>query len=190
MTYLENKKIFLSLVDEYAPNTKFFTVDEDIQIKCALLYAPAYQELADFRTRKKVKEIEVSKSDIEGYEKVKLPKCKQIKKIIGMDENNNKKSVDHYILGEYIYVSNKENSKIVIEYIPFLNLINEETEDDFELEIDQDLQAILPYKVASDLFKTDPGEDYTAFEKEYQRRLANINTSTMGINVNITEGEF
>ena len=83
-----------------------------------------------------------------------------------------------------------EKGKVVVEYVPFLNLINEETEDDFELEIDQDLQAILPYKIASDLFKTDPGEDYTAFEKEYQRRLANINTSTLGISVNITEGEL
>ena len=186
MTFKENKKIFLSLVDEYAPNIELLTEDEDIDIKCALLYAPAYQELADYKTRKKLKEIEVSKSKTSGYERYKLPQCKQIKNIIGMDTNNNKISVDYYTLGEYIYISNSMDCKVVIEYVPFLTLID----DDFELEIDQDLQAILPYKVASDLFKTDPGEDYTAFEKEYQRRLANINTSTMGINVNITEGEF
>jgi hypothetical protein len=190
MTFLENKKIFLSLVDEYAPNKTYFTEDEDIQTKCALLYAPAYQELADYRTRKKLKEIEVLKGEVTGYEKVKLPQCKSIKTIIGMDENNNKTNIDFYILGEYIFISNEKDAKIVIEYVPFLNLINENTEDDFELEIDQDLQLILPYKVASDLFKTDPGENYTAFEKEYERRLANINTSNFGININISEGEF
>lgn len=190
MTFLENKKMFFSLIDEYSPNNKFFTEDEDAQIKCAQLYSLAYQELADYKTRKKLKEIAVSKSETPGYEKIKLPQCKQIKTIVGMDENNNKTTVDYFTLGEYIYISNKKDAKIVIEYIPFLTLINEETEDDFELEIDQDLQVILPYKIASDLFKTDPGEDYTAFEKEYQRRLASINTSTMGINVNITEGEF
>ena len=59
----------------------------------------------------------------------------------------------------------------MIEYVPYLSVITDDTEDEFELEIDQDLQMILPYKVASDLFKTDPGEDWTAFEKEYQRRL-------------------
>ena len=54
MTYGENKKIFFSLIDEYAPNTEFFTEDEDARTKCANLYAPAYQELADFRTRRKL----------------------------------------------------------------------------------------------------------------------------------------
>lgn len=190
MTFKENKKIFLSLVDEYAPNIELLTEDEDINIKCASLYAPAYQELADYKTRKKLKEIEITKSETSGYDRYKLPQCKQIKNIIGMDINNNKISVDYYTLGEYIYISNTKDCKVVIEYVPFLTLIDENTDDDFELEIDQDLQVILPYKVASDLFKTDPGEDYTAFEKEYQRRLANINTSTMGISVNITEGEF
>lgn len=191
MTFLENKKILFSLIDEYAPNSQFFTDDEDARTKCALLYAPAYQELADFRTRKKLKTYEVSKvSENIGYEQYKLPQAKQIKNIIGMDSYNNKKSVDFYTLGENIYISNKEDVKVVIEFVPFLQLINEDTDDDFELEIDQDLQAILPYKVASDLFKTDPGEDYTAFEKEYQRRLSNINTSTFGISVNITEGEL
>lgn len=189
MTFGENKKIFLSLIDEYSPNNKFFTEDEDARIKCALLYAPNYQELADFRTRKKLKEYEISEVG-EGYEQFKLPKGKQIKNIAAMDENNNRVSADYYILGENIYISRAKAGKVVVEYVPFLNLINEETEDDFELEIDQDLQAILPYKIASDLFKTDPGEDYTAFEKEYQRRLANINTSTLGISVNITEGEL
>lgn len=187
MTYLENKKIFFSLIDEYAPNNQFFTEDEDARTKVALLYAPAYQELADFRTRKKLKEYEVL--DGEGYEPFKLPKGKQIRTITGMDENNNKTYVDYYTLGENIYVK-RQKGRVVIEYVPFLQLINEDTDDDFELEIDQDLQAILPYKVASDLFKTDPGEDYTAFEKEYQRRLQMINTSTFGISANVTEGEF
>ena len=89
MTYLENKKIFFSLIDEYAPNNQFFTEDEDAKTKCALLYAPAYQELADYRTRKKLKEYNVTTTG-EGYEQFKLPKCKQIKIITGMDANNNK----------------------------------------------------------------------------------------------------
>lgn len=189
MTFLENKKIFFSLIDEYAPNNQFFTEDEDARTKVALLYAPAYQELSDFRTKKKLKEYEVTELG-EGYEQFKLPKAKQIRTITGMDENNNKKYVDYYTLGENIYISNKEKIKAIIEYIPFVTLITEDTPDDFDLEIDQDLQVILPYKVASDLFKTDPGEDYTAFEREYQRRLQNINTSTFGISATITEGEF
>ena len=188
MTFLDNKKIFFSLIDEYAPGSQYFTDDEDARIKCANLYAPNYEELAGFRTRKKLKEIEVKQG--EGYERIKLPQVKQIGKIIGMDSNNKKTSINFYTLGEFLFVEKDKDVKVVIEFTPFLNPITPETEDDFELEIDQDLQAILPYKVASDLFKTDPGEDYTAFEREYQRRLQLINTSTFGISANITEGEI
>lgn len=154
MTYLENKKIFFSLIDEYAPNNQFFTEDEDAKTKCANLYAPAYQELADFRTRKKIKQYEIE-GDSKGYEELSLPKCKQIKQIIGTDKDNNKVSLDYYTLGEKLYV-NKKDVTVKIEYVPFLEIITDDTPDDFELEIDQDLQMILPYKVASDLFKTDP----------------------------------
>lgn len=156
MTYLDNKKIFFSLIDEYAPNVQFFTEDDDVKTKVALLYAPAYQELADIKTRSKLRTIEISKSEQQGYDEYSLPKCKQVKKIIAQDDNNNIIDTDYYFLGENIYISNAKNAKYVIEYIPFLTLINEETEDDFELELDQDLQVLLPYKVASDLFKTDP----------------------------------
>lgn len=191
MTYGENKKIFYSLIDEYAPNNQFFTEDEDARIKCANLYAPAYQELADFRTRKKIKEIEVKQTDGDtGYEEFSLPRCKQIRQIIGTDSRNNKVALDWYHLGEKIFISNAKTVKVKVEYIPFLAVITDETDNDFELEIDQDLQMILPYKVASDLFKTDPGEDYTAFEKEYQRRLQGINTSSFGMSANVTEGEL
>ena len=135
---------------------QFFTEDEDAKTKCANLYAPAYQELADFRTRKKIKELEVKKTEKEGYEEFSLPKCKQIRQIIGIDKYNNKTAIYYYTLGEKIFVSNKKDTKVKIEYLPFLTVITDETGDDFELEIDQDLQMILPYKIASDLFKTDP----------------------------------
>lgn len=191
MTYLENKKIFLSLVDEYAPDSKFLTEDDDIPIKVAKLYAPAYQELADEKTPLKLKMIEVTASvGATGYDAYSLPKCKQIKSVVALDENNNKITGDYFYLGEKIYIGNGKTAKYVIEYIPFLTLIDEETEDDFELEIDQDLQAILPYMVAADLLKTDPSANYQAFEQVLNRKLQKLNRSKKGISVNITEGEF
>ena len=36
---------------------------------------------------------------------------------------------------------------------------------------------ILPYMVASDILKTDPSADYTAFLAEYRRKLEEMNTS-------------
>lgn len=59
----------------------------------------------------------------------------------------------------------------MLEYYKFPQNINEETEDDFYLELEQDAQTALVYKVASDILKTDPSSDYTAFATEYQRVL-------------------
>ena len=69
-------------------------------------------------------------------------------------------------------------------------VINDETEDEFELEIDQDAQMFLPYLVANDYLKTDPSANYTAFFKEFQRKLQDFDTRKKGIMVQITEGEL
>ena len=69
-------------------------------------------------------------------------------------------------------------------------LINDETEDDFELEIDQAAQMLLPYLVANDLIKTDPSANYTAFFREFQRKMQEFDTRKKGIMVKITEGEL
>lgn len=158
MTYGENKKLFMALCDEYNPNNNYFTDDEDIQTKCALLYAAPYEELSNYRTEPKLKEIQVAKyTDTQGYEKVKLPDCKKILSISAMDEFNNPVSKGNYrILGNFVYLSNAQDLTYTIEYIPYLTMIDETTPDDFELEIPQNLQTALPYLVAADLFKTDP----------------------------------
>ena len=191
MTFGENKKIFMALCDEYAPNNNFFTDDEDIQEKCALLYAPAYEELSTYRTTPKLKQVEVSKyEDKPGFEVIKMPNSKRIKSVTSLDEFNNTSNGEYKILGNNIYLSNKQNYTYIIEYVPFLEMITEETEDDFELELDQDLEMILPYIVASDLFKTDPGQDYTPFERVLQRKLQLLSSNKMGMSANISEGVF
>lgn len=189
MTYLDNKKMFFSLIDEYNPNNEYFTDDEDARIKCANLYNSRYIDLASMKFNKKTKEFSISQED-RGYEIFKLPKGNGIKVLGGRNEYNEPINMDFRFEGENILISKAKAGKLVIEYIPFPTNITEDTDDDFELEIDDELASILPFGVASDLLKTDPGEDWTAFEKEYQRRLQKIIDSRTSISVNITEGEF
>lgn len=192
MTYGENKKLFMALCDEYAPDNNYFTDDEDIQIKCALLYAAPYEELSNYRTEPKIKEVEVSKyEEVQGYERVKMPDCKKVLSVSVLDEYNNPSAVgDYRILGDYLYLSNADDLRYVIEYTPYLTMINEETPDDFELEIPQNLQTVLPYMVAADLFKTDPGQDWTAFERVLNRMLQSINLKKTGASASVKEGDF
>lgn len=174
MTYGENKKLFMALCDEYNPNNNYFTDDEDIQIKCAQLYAAPYEELSNYRTEPKLKEIEVSKyTDVQGYEKVKMPDCKKVLSVSVLDEYNNPVSEGNFrVLGNYLYLSNASDLKYIIEYTPYLTMIDENTPDDFELEIPQNLQTILPYLVASDLFKTDPRTRLDCIRKNITKNVA------------------
>lgn len=155
MTYLENKKIFFSLIDEYAPNTQFFTEDIDARTKCANLYDPRYFELASYRFNKKIKEYEIAEEG-RGYEQFKLPKGTNIKNLGGRNEYNEPISMESRIEGEYILISKGTKGKLLLEYNPFPTAITDDTDDDFELEIDDELASILPYGVVADLFKTDP----------------------------------
>lgn len=191
MTLKENIKLFLALVDEYDPTNRLLTTDEDIQTKCKLLYGLAYQEMADQKMDLKTKVIEVKATEGDkGYEVYSLPRCKQIQRVITMDSNNNEVVGDYKFVGEKIYISNQVSANYIIEYTPFPTLINEETEDDFELEIPQNLQTFLPYLVAYDLFATDPAQDNTAFLVAFNRKKEQLITSKKGISVKITEGDL
>lgn len=179
MTYGDNKKLTLALIEEYAPNMVNKTEDDDIALRLPALYQLAYQELAITKkivTTKTYAEIpEENKKD--GYTSYSLPSdLYQIKNIFALDENNKTVNADYYTVGNKIYINDNTQGKTILEYYKYPQEINEETSNDFYLEIDDDAQNILPYKVADDILKTDPSADYTAFATEYQRKLQLLDT--------------
>ena len=179
MTYGENKKITLALIEEYSPNMNNKTEDEDIAVRLPFLYNLAYKELAITKkiiATKTYSEIpDEQKSD--RYTSYSLPSdLYQIKNIMILDEDNKPSNADYYIVQNKIYINDNSRGKTVLEYYRYPQEIDEETEDDFYLEIDEDAQGILPYKVADDILKTDPSSDYTAFATEYQRKLQILDT--------------
>lgn len=179
MTYGENKKITLALIEEYSPNMNEKTEDEDIALRLPFLYNLAYKELAIAKkivATKTYSEIpDEQKQD--RYTPYNLPSdLYQIKNIVTLDEDNKPINADYYIIQNKIYINDNSKGKTVLEYYKYPQEINEETTDDFYLEIDEDVQGILPYKVADDILKTDPSADYTAFATEYQRKLQILDT--------------
>ena len=179
MTYVENKKITLALIEEYSPNMNNKTEDEDIALRLPFLYNLAYKELAMTKkiiATKTYSEIsDEQKSD--RYTSYSLPSdLYQIKNIMVLDEDNKPSNADYYTVQNKIYINDNSKGNTVLEYYRYPQEINEETTDDFYLEIDEDAQGILPYKVADDILKTDPSSDYTAFATEYQRKLQILDT--------------
>lgn len=179
MTYGENKKITLALIEEYSPNMNEKTEDEDIALRLPFLYNLAYKELA--MTKKIVATKTYSEIPDEQkqdrYTPYSLPSdLYQIKNVVTLDEDNKPINADYYTIQNKIYINDNSNGKTVLEYYKYPQEINENTTDDFYLEIDEDVQSILPYKVADDILKTDPSADYTAFATEYQRKLQILDT--------------
>ena len=193
MTYGENKKIALALIEEYSPNLKEKTEDEDIALRIPFIYNLAYKELA--LTKKIVgmkvyAEIDGNKKE-DNYTAYNLPSdLYQIKNIITLDKKNKPINSDYYTIQNKIYINDNLEGKTILEYYKYPQEINEETSDDFYLEIDEDVQGILPYKVADDLLKTDPSADYTAFATEYQRKLQSLDTRKNIPTVILKESEY
>ena len=193
MTYGECKKQILALIEEYTPNNKNLTEDEDIATRMPFLVDLAYQELA--QTKKIIAtKIYAEISDDNKQDKFTsytLPSdLYQIKNIYLLDSNNKKGISNYFVMGKNkIYINDNNRGQTVLEYYKYPTTINDKTKDSFYLEIDQDAQSVLPYKVANDLLVTDPSADYTAFATEYQRKLQLLDTRKNIPTVNLKEYE-
>nr|DAO70511.1 MAG TPA: hypothetical protein [Caudoviricetes sp.] len=191
MTLEENKKIALALIEEYSPNNIYLTDDEDISNRLNLVYSPAYQELSQIKKILKTIIIREIEGDIpKEVLKYELPDdMYQFKQIVGIDKDNKFVNVSYRKLGKnLVYIDNLEDIMIVLEYYSYPQIITEKTKNDYELEIDQDVQLILPYAVANDILKVDPSSDYTAFYTEYKRKLESLDTRNSSPSVNLIEG--
>lgn len=190
MTLGENKKIALALIEEYSPKNVVLTDDEDIATRLNFIYATNYQELSQNKKILKTKILRDITGEIgEGYEELSLPgNLYQLKRLIVLDENNNELEADYKIIGKKIYVSRRVDGKCILEYYAYPTVITEDIKDDFYLEIDQDVQLILPYAVANDVLKVDPSSDYTAFLAEYRRKLEQLDTKTAVLSIQVEEG--
>lgn len=192
MTLGENKKITLALIEEYSPTNVYLTDDEDIANRLNLVYAPNYQELSQIKRIIKTKVLrEITGKIEEGYEEVSMPSnMYQLIKVVALDEYNNEVEADYRTLGNKILISKEKDAKYVLEYYMYPSEINEETPDNFYLELDQDAQMLLPYLVANDILKVDPSSDYTAFQAEYRRKLDLLNPRKILTSAVVEEGEI
>ncbi len=191
MTLGENKKVTLALIEEYSPNNNMLTDDEDIATRLNLVYSTSYQELSQSKRILKtavIKSIEDGANE-EGYTEYDMPEdLYKFSAMIALTDKNETVKPDYKIVGKKIYIKTDSMANYVLEYYAYPTIIKEDTPDTFELEIDQDVQLVLPYAVANDILKTDPSADYTAFYQEYQRKLQTLDTSKTAPTVVIEEG--
>ncbi len=195
MKLKENKKIALSLIEEFSQDSEYLTQDEDIRNRLNHIYNTCQNNLARIKKITKIKDLEFERSSEEKYIKIELPDdMYKFKNIIVLDEKTNspKMNIAKYnFVGDDIYVDISTEGKHILEYYAYPKQITYETDDEeYELEIDADAQNLLPYAVASDILKTDLSADYTAFENKYRYELQSLDPNKKEMTLNIEEGDY
>lgn len=178
------------MIEEYSKTNTNLTDDEDIATRLNFIYATNYQELSQNKKILKTKVLrDISGRTQDGFEELSLPSSMyQFKRIVALDEKNNELQADYKIIGKKIYLNKSIDAKYILEFYAYPTVITQETQDDFYLEIDQDVQMILPYAVANDILKVDPSSDYSVFLAEYRRKLEALDTRRAIPSIVIEEG--
>lgn len=176
MTKKEMKKRILALIEELNPDSEYLTEDPDIQAKIDGVMDLVQFELARMKKIPRYLEMEVAAGDL-----------------LDLTRIGEELGYEVYQLGDvrgvaYQYRANGTVLKILesgvaeISCFVYPSRIEEETPDDYELELTQDAQEIMPYGVAADLLKSDVSADYgKIYEGRYESMLQRLDPRyTMG----------
>lgn len=175
MTLSENKKMTLALIEEYSPESEYLTDDIDIQTNLNLLYNLVYFRLSELYGIIGTQALNVEQSD--AYIEITLPgDLSKIKEIYALDSDGIPQDDKEFFRldKDKIRIRNPKGYEYILEYNKYPTQINEDTDEDFELELDMKAQMILPYGVASSILINDPSANYAAFESKYQNELVNL----------------
>lgn len=154
MTLEEMKTKVYALIEEYSENADDLTEDEDLATKMPFVINQIQNELSRYKK-------------ITGYTTMDVKKDQEIT-LGDIDKNiyqlNNIRGVIWESIADRIIFNEDGTAKIY--YYKYPAQINDETEDDFKLDLSTDVLEIMPYGVASDLLKSDVSSQYGAVYKQ------------------------
>lgn len=165
MTLLEMDKKVLALIEELNPKSEYLTDDPDIATKKRYVTNQIMFELARNKKIPKYLEMKVSKGDTITFEDIET-ECGyavyQLGTVCGV---------------KYVPKANGTVLKILesgtaeIDCYVYPERITENTKDNYEFELSQDVLEIMPYGIAADLLKSDVSAEYGAI---YATRYAEM----------------
>ena len=181
MNLKENKILTLALIEEYNPDSDYLSDDEDIIARLNSIYNACLMNLArQKRIEKFYTYDDRTETDTDYYEEFSLPTdWYMIKTMTVKDPETNAikgTQADYYREGNKLFINSKTKGTHVLNYYAYPKLIKADEDDEkYKFDIDQDIQFLLPYAVASDILKSDRSVDYTAFENKYRTELSALN---------------
>lgn len=178
MTLKEFKEAVLSFIEEHDATEKDLTKDVDIAdkinsiINSKMYEIIRYKKITDKETMEVTENQEIEMSDIDD-------KCYQIRKIIGVDYDQEDK-----------FITFKEEGTATIYYNKYPKEVTRETLDEkYKFEIDPEALEIMKIGVAADLLKMDISNRYgQIWDTEYQRLLQTLDSRKMTGTIMIGKG--
>ena len=180
MTLKEMKIKTFSLIEEYYPSLAGLAEDEDVLNKINGVVNQIQMDLMKYKRIKATREIDIEANDdkevdISNY----IDDLYQIDRIKVPNTESYELIADSTLILPDDYVG---TIKIYYYRYPELAKLTFASDDaktrydnSFELEIDADLQEIMPYGIAADLLKMDMISNYGRyFREEYESRKASI----------------
>lgn len=168
MQLKEMKKKVLGLIEELNPKNQYLTDDPDIQAKINDVINMVQYELARMKKLPSYVEIEVNEGDVLTFASIKDESGFEVYQL------SNIKGVDFDLKAQGTMIKFRESGVAEIDFFRYPKRITDESTDDFEFDLSNDILEIMPYGVAGDILKSDVsaayGENYSArFESMLSR---------------------
>lgn len=168
----------LKLLQEYMENEADLTDDEDIVNNMIPATNKILNELARAKKIETYQEIEVTKDQIVDLKT--LPNYYQLKTVRFEETEEKISDFDETIyIATGNYIKFKKKGIATIFYYKYPTIIDEDTADDFKLELDQDALNIAPTGIAGTILMTDISNQYGAvFLNNYEQMLQRLDSRT------------
>ncbi len=178
MTFKEAKTRTLKLMDEYIPEIQN-TQDEYIISKLAMAIDMAQKELC--KIKRPVKRVSLE-SLLNSENKYIMPN--DFISIRRVWQNGKSKNIGFCINKEFMLNKNTDSKDVVIEYFCFPKSIDDSTDDDYEFEIQLDLQEAIPFYAAIVIGASDINIDVSQIQNIYNHIILGIdNTQSNSLQV-------
>lgn len=180
MNLKQNKILTLAIIEEFNPDSPYLTDDEDIANRLNAIYNACLTNIARLKKIEKTYEFTGrGSSSTPLYEEFSLPVDLYLIKDVIIQDNTTKSikdiQSDWYRLKNKIYINAQVEGTAILRYYAYPTEIDQnENDENYEFEIDRDIQYLLPYAVAADILKSDRSVDYTAYENKYRTELTSL----------------
>lgn len=170
MTLEDFKTKVYALIEEYNEDAEDLTDDPDLANKMNSVINQVMNEICRFKKIPAYKTMQVEFE--EGQEEMELSMTDIDEDIYQVDII---RGVESIVIGKQIIFSEEGMAKIY--YFKYPQQINQDTEDDYEFELDTDALECMVYGVAGDLLKADVASNYgKLYMERYEQLLQRLDS--------------